>query len=152
MGLKVQLLSAMLQELEQRKSELSGDSIQTIYFGGGTPSVLSSEEIAGFLAQVNRCYNVHTGAEITMECNPDDVNPEYLSRIGQSGVNRLSIGIQSFSDTDLQRMNRRHLSKQAVDAVKMAQEAGFNNISIDLIYGLPGQDLQAWKENITESS
>ncbi len=151
MGLKVQLLSVMLQELEQRKSELSSDSIQTVYFGGGTPSILSSEEIAGFLAQINHLYNVQRDAEITMECNPDDINPEYLGRIRQTGVTRLSIGIQSFSDADLQLMNRRHLSQQATDAVKMAQEAGFGNISIDLIYGLPGQNLQAWKENIRKA-
>ena len=151
MGLKVQLLQAMMQELEQRAGELSGDSIQTIYFGGGTPSVLSSAEIAMLLAQINRYYNVPTGAEITLECNPDDVNPEYLAQIGETGVNRLSIGIQSFSAADLQLMNRRHSPRQAVEAVQMAQKAGFENISIDLIYGLPGQDLPAWRENISKA-
>lgn len=151
LGLKVQLLHAMLQELEQRNHELSGDDIETIYLGGGTPSVLSSEEIAMLLAQINRLYNVQTDVEITMECNPDDINLPYLHEIYAKGVNRLSIGIQSFSNTDLQLMNRRHSPTQAIDAVKMAQQSGFDNISIDLIYGLPGQDLQAWKENIRQA-
>ncbi|HBL74681.1 MAG: hypothetical protein A2W90_24335 [Bacteroidetes bacterium GWF2_42_66] len=151
LGPKVQLLYAMMQELEQRADELSGDSIQTIYFGGGTPSVLSSGEISMLLAQISRLYNVQTVAEITMECNPDDINPEYLGQIRETGVNRLSIGIQSFSAADLHLMNRRHSPQQAVDAVKMAQNAGFDNISMDLIYGLPGQDLQAWEENIRKA-
>ena len=151
LGLKIQLLQSMVQELEQRSSELSGDPVKTIYFGGGTPSVLSANEISKFLVQISRFYNVQTDVEITLECNPDDINFQYLQEINATGVNRLSIGIQSFSNTDLQLMNRRHNPGQAINAVKAAQQAGFDNISIDLIYGLPGQDLNAWKENIRQA-
>ncbi len=140
-----------MQELEQRKKEFFGEQVKTIYFGGGTPSVLTIGEISGLLMQVNRFYSVQTKPEITLECNPDDLNTEYLYQLSGTGVNRLSIGIQSFAAADLQLMNRRHNPEQAVNAVKMAQDAGFQNISIDLIYGLPGQDLQAWKENIRKA-
>jgi len=150
-GLKVQLLHVIMQELEERQTEFSGEVAETIYLGGGTPSVLSAGEISGLLMQVRRFYNVQNSAEITMECNPDDITPAYLSQIRETGINRLSIGIQSFNDSDLKLMNRRHNSVQAIEAVRSAQETGFNNISIDLIYGLPGQTLNDWKENIRQA-
>ncbi len=151
LGLKVQLLNALLQELEQRKEELSGESIQTIYLGGGTPSVLSPEEISNLLQHIFSLYNVSEGVEITQECNPDDLHPDYLCGIREKGVNRLSMGIQSFRETDLQLMNRRHSPEQAIEAVKMARQAGFDNISIDLIYGLPNQSLEDWQNNIQKA-
>lgn len=151
LGLKVQLLNALMQELEQRKIELSGDTIETIYLGGGTPSVLSSSEIDRLLQHIFGLYNVADDAEITQECNPDDLNLNYLTEIRQKGVNRLSIGIQSFRTSDLQLMNRRHSPEQAISAVEMARKAGFENISIDLIYGLPNQGLTDWESNIQQA-
>ncbi len=141
-------LSALKLEIQARKSELSGEQIESIYFGGGTPSVLKVAEISQLLGHIANTYQVSPDVEITMECNPDDLAPDYLKELRKSPVNRLSIGTQSFFDRDLKSMNRRHKGQQAINAVKAAQEAGFQNISIDLIYGLPNQTLEEWKQNI----
>ncbi|HET6557350.1 MAG TPA: radical SAM family heme chaperone HemW, partial [Prolixibacteraceae bacterium] len=134
--------------LKSRASEIASEEINTIYLGGGTPSVLLIEELNALLTIINQHYRVATGAEITLEANPDDLTPANLTALRQLGFNRLSIGIQSFADSDLQLMNRRHGALQAVQSVKWAQQAGFSNISIDLIYGLPNQTLQAWERNV----
>lgn len=144
-------ISALMLEIEARRLELQGELIESIYFGGGTPSVLKVSEIRAILAQIYGQYQVSPQAEITMECNPDDLSDRFLTELRDSVVNRLSIGTQSFFDRDLKSMNRRHNGTQAANAVKASQDAGFNNISIDLIYGLPGQTLDEWRQNVAKA-
>jgi oxygen-independent coproporphyrinogen-3 oxidase len=144
-------LSALKLEIGARKDELQGEIIESIYFGGGTPSVLKVEEIKQLLDQLFRTFTVSDSAEITMECNPDDLSADFLKALKATVVNRLSIGTQSFNQEDLKSMNRRHNGKQAVLAVQLARETGFSNISIDLIYGLPNQTLEAWLENVQQA-
>jgi oxygen-independent coproporphyrinogen-3 oxidase len=141
-------LQSLHREIDLRTGYLAGEAVGTIYLGGGTPSVLTMDELNGIMDHLHRNFRVEEDAEITMEANPDDLSAEYLRELKQSGFNRLSIGIQSFSDGDLQRMNRRHSSVQAVHSVLEAAEAGFSSVSIDLIYGLPGLTLQQWEKNI----
>ena len=148
---KARLLAGLKKELECRASELVSEEINTIYLGGGTPSVLLIEELEDLLETVRLNFEVSPEAEITMEANPDDLSEVMLSELRQIGFNRLSIGIQSFSDSDLKRMNRRHDSLQAVQSVKLAKKAGFSNISIDLIYGLPNQNMDDWERNIRQA-
>lgn len=123
-------------------------SLETIYFGGGTPSVLTKEELAKIFGAIHANYTVTRDAEISFECNPDDITQEYCADLLSFGINRLSIGIQSFFDDDLQTLNRRHNAESAQNAVKIAQRVGFKNISIDLIYGLPKMTLERWKTNL----
>lgn len=144
-------LSALKLEIQSRKHELSDEKIESIYFGGGTPSVLKVSEISAILEQVFNNYPVAEDVEITMECNPDDLSAAFLTELRKSPVNRLSIGTQSFNDQDLKSMNRRHNGNQAIAAVRLAQESGFSNISIDLIYGLPNQTLEQWKLNVEQA-
>ncbi len=145
-----ELVQALIKELKMR-SEYIQEPVSTIYFGGGTPSILSLAQLSNIFDAINTTYNVEVDAEITLESNPDDLSITYLSEIAQLPVNRLSIGIQSFDNDDLKRLNRRHTSIQAVEAVKNAQEAGFNNISIDLIYGLPLQTTEKWLKQVTKA-
>ncbi len=148
---KSNFLSAMETEIKLRKGELEAASVESIYFGGGTPSVVSSNELEEILNCLRNNFTVEPAAEITLEANPDDLNSEYLSEIKQIGFNRLSIGTQSFSNDDLKRMNRRHSANEAVLSVQNAKKAGFENISIDLIYGLPNQTIEAWENNIKKA-
>lgn len=129
-----------------RKEETS-EPIRTIYFGGGTPSTLSINQIQQLLDAID----ARVAEEITVEVNPGDLTFEYLKALRQTGVNRLSIGIQSFQDSLLSLIGRRHNAKQAIEAVHMAQEAGFHNISIDLIYALPTQTMQQWQADIEQA-
>ncbi len=122
--------------------------IKTIYFGGGTPSLLSSEEIKEILDEISKFHDVSEDAEITLEANPDDLTKEKLESLKAAGINRLSIGIQSFSEDDLKFMNRAHNSQQAIESVKLAQEVGFSNITIDLIYGTPTLSNEQWIKNL----
>jgi len=145
---KARLLAGLNKELESRSSELASEEINTIYLGGGTPSVLLIDELNDLLETISRNYKVCPEAEITMEANPDDLSQALLSAFRQVGFNRLSMGIQSFSEADLKLMNRRHSVLQAVQSVKWAKKAGFSNISIDLIYGLPNQTLEEWERNV----
>lgn len=123
-------------------------TINTIYFGGGTPSLLSVEEISGLLHLINTHYEVVPNAEITIEANPDTLSLEYLEGLQHIGINRLSIGIQSFFDNDLNYLSRRHNSNHARQCIIWAKQAGFNNISIDLIYGLPTSNANQWNHNL----
>lgn len=141
-------LDALYREIDLRADYLKNQSVETIYFGGGTPSVLSAEQIAAVLQQLYQNFPVENGLEITMEANPDDLNRDYLSKLLKAGINRLSIGIQSFSDQDLLLMNRRHSTEQAVQSVTDAHDAGFSDISVDLIYGIPGLSLRQWEINL----
>jgi len=145
---KENFLQSLKKEIQQRKEELQGEEIETVYFGGGTPSLLTIEETEDILKTVLENFSVSENAEITFESNPEDLTDSYLKKLSVTPINRLSIGIQSFKDSDLLLMNRRHRSDRAIKAVKDAQNAGFNNISIDLIYGLPKQTMEDWKRNI----
>jgi len=145
---KARLLSALETELKNRSEEMISEEIGTIYFGGGTPSVLMIDELKSLLDVITTHYHVSPQAEITLEANPDDLSQATLTAIREIGFNRLSMGVQSFSEADLKIMNRRHGVMQAVQSVKWAKKAGFSNLSIDLIYGLPNQNLEEWERNV----
>ncbi len=147
-SLKSRLLAGIKLELEYRAPELAHEEIFTIYLGGGTPSALLPDELNGILHTIRQNYAVSPEAEITMEANPDDLNQANLTALRKMGYNRLSMGIQSFAESDLKLMNRRHGVMQAVQSVKWAKNAGFSNLSIDLIYGLPNQTLEEWERNV----
>ncbi len=144
------LIDCLLHELKIRSNYLEGEEVTTIYFGGGTPSVLSAREIELILSTIHREFNTKV-KETTLEANPEDLGIEYLKSLKTIGIDRLSIGIQSFDNSLLQKINRSHTSKQAHDSVYLAAEAGFENVSIDLIYGLPSSTLQTWKKDVTEA-
>lgn len=137
-------VAALLKEIETRKHE-TDEPIRTIYIGGGTPSVLDTIDIFRIL----RTIGTDDAEEITMEVNPGDVNEQYLNELKQCGINRLSIGVQSFKDHLLQLIGRRHTAAQAIDAVRMAQKAGLDNISIDLMYALPTQTMGHWVADLS---
>ena len=122
--------------------------IETLYFGGGTPSLLSEEEISSLIFSIKENYQLAGNAEITLEANPDDINVKNLTSWKKAGINRLSIGIQSFIERDLKWMNRAHNSSQALNSILLAREAGFDNFSIDLIFGTPGLTDEEWQKNI----
>ncbi|MDP2853622.1 MAG: radical SAM family heme chaperone HemW [Smithellaceae bacterium] len=126
-------------------------AFDTIYLGGGTPSLLSVQQIDDILKAVNNNFNIEQHSEITIEVNPGDVSLEYLQQLRKLGINRLNIGIQSFDDPVLKFLGRRHTSKEAVFAFDAARKAGFDNIGIDLIYGLSGQDIDVWKQTLKET-
>lgn len=147
-GARLDFLSALKKEIVQRKNELNNERIESIYFGGGTPSVLKISEINSILKLIRSTFQLHPDIEITFESNPEDLTESFLEALGSTDINRLSIGIQSFNNRDLKLMNRRHDSAQAVACVKNARQGGFRNISIDLIYGLPDQSLHDWETNI----
>ncbi|GHT81128.1 coproporphyrinogen III oxidase [Bacteroidia bacterium] len=143
-------LAAMMKEMEQRKDEFSGiDTTQaTIYFGGGTPSLLTAAQIKMLAQKAIQTFDIQQVAEFTIEVNPDDVTLDYLASLRGAGANRLSIGVQSFVDNDLQQVQRRHTAQQAIDSIASAKKTGFNNISIDLMYGLPSLTLEHWQQNL----
>lgn len=143
-----ELLDAMRQEIEMRKDELSGQTVQTIYFGGGTPSLLKYDELMMFFEKIYTDFNVSHDAEITLEANPDDLSIEQLKMFRRTPVNRFSIGIQSFRDEDLKMMNRAHSALQAERCALDAADAGFENLSVDLIFGIPYLTFDAWKQNV----
>lgn len=142
------LVDNIIKELEIRKDYLQNEPIHTIYFGGGTPSILKIDQFSKIFDVIYSTYPVDKDAEVTFEANPDDLTVEFFNSIHSLPFNRISIGIQSFNDEDLKRVNRRHSAKQAIEAVKNSQNAGFNNISIDLIYGLPLQTLADWEKQL----
>ncbi|MCG8238059.1 radical SAM family heme chaperone HemW [Tenacibaculum finnmarkense] len=144
---KDELISCLITELEIRKNELQNELIETIYFGGGTPSLLSSEEIKSLLNTVYQHYKVIENPEITLEANPDDLSEEKILELANSPINRLSIGVQSFFEEDLKSMNRAHNSKEAKECLSIATRY-FDNITVDLIYGVPDMSNERWKENL----
>ena len=143
---KKELIEALCSELVLRKSDLK-DEVQTIYFGGGTPSLLSSEELEEIFTTIFENYTIAEGAEITLEANPDDLSLELINQFDSSPINRLSIGVQSFFENDLKLMNRAHNANEALECIKIAKNK-FQNISIDLIYGIPGMDVERWNKNL----
>ncbi len=144
---KEELVLALVKELELRKDELKNDIVETIYFGGGTPSLLSVDELQLLFNTIYRNYNVAEKPEITLEANPDDLTNEKIHQLAESPVNRLSIGVQSFFDEDLKMMNRTHNVLEAKKCLSVATRH-FDNITIDLIYGIPNMSNKHWKENL----
>ncbi len=142
------LVDAILKEIELRKNYLQSEKIETIYFGGGTPSLLATTDIERILKRIHDAQSVADEIELTLEANPEDLSLEKLFELKQIGINRLSLGTQSFIDSELKWMNRMHTAEQAVESIKNAQDIGFNNISIDLIFGLPEQTEQDWELNL----
>ncbi len=145
---QAQLLQAIGNELLIQKNYLGEEKINTLYFGGGTPSILSTDEVNNIFDIIFGNFDVAPSAEITLEANPDDLVSEKLVAFKKIGINRLSIGIQSFDDAVLKFLNRAHDSRLATSSFQDARDVGFENISIDLMYALPGQDLKDWKKNI----
>lgn len=143
------LANALIEEMELRNDYLHGQTISTIYFGGGTPSAMRISYLSGIIKYIRNHFQISRQPEVTLEANPDDLETIYLKNLHDIGINRLSIGIQSFNDRILTFINRRHNAAQAISAVKKAQEAGFENISIDLIYGFPEQTTEMWKQELT---
>lgn len=148
-------MGALIKEIELRSNYLDPDThkplLKTIYFGGGTPSLLSFQQLKNIFAQIQKFYIISTDAEITLEANPDDLTAIKLQEIKNTPVNRLSIGVQSFFEEDLALMQRAHNSSMAINSVLAAAEAGFSNITIDLIYGIPGMSDERWKENLLQA-
>ena len=144
---KDDLIQCLVKELELRKEELQNQTVETIYFGGGTPSLLNRDELELLINTVYNNYTVIKNPEITLEANPDDLSDDVIIQLSKSPINRLSIGIQSFFERDLKLMNRAHNSNEAIDCLKLATQY-FDNISVDLIYGIPGLSNEDWLENI----
>ena len=145
---KDRLINAILKEVDLRKDYLTKNDIETIYFGGGTPSILNINDIAKILSQIYKYFSIAPQAEITLEANPDDLNKSYLQELKNIGINRLSIGVQSFFDEELKWMNRRHNAQEAEHSIKLSQDCGFPNLNVDLIYGIPGLTDKRWKQNL----
>lgn len=144
-------LQALMREMELRRDYLHGEPITTLYFGGGTPSQLQAGDLARIFEAINRSFDISSCEEITLEANPDDMTPDFIRSLRSLPFNRISLGIQSFDEEDLQFLNRRHDSQQAIRAVQQCRDNGFTNISIDLIYGLPGQTLRKWAANLEQT-
>ena len=142
---------ALCEELRIRKDYLQGEDIETIYLGGGTPSQLTHEELETIFTYIYKVYRVMPDAEITLEANPDDLTPSYIATLRQLPINRISMGIQTFHEDTLKLLNRRHTAQQAIEAFRRCREAGFRNISIDLMYGLPGETLDTWKQDLQQA-
>lgn len=143
-----QYVDRVVCELNERCGYLNGEMVDTVYFGGGTPSILAVDDIKRVLDSIYNIYNVRENVEVTVEGNPDDMTEERLRMLSSIGVNRLSMGVQSFDDARLCFLGRRHTSAQAMRAVRLAQACGFDNISIDLMFGFPGQTLDEWKADV----
>jgi oxygen-independent coproporphyrinogen III oxidase len=141
-------IDALLSEASIRKEYLGNEIISTIYIGGGTPSILLKEEIKTILSNIRKLYKVDENCEITIELNPDDIDKDYLQGLKDSAINRISLGIQSWRDSDLKLMNRRHNAAQAAAALEQTLKAGFENVTIDLIYGIPGMTTADWSSNL----
>jgi oxygen-independent coproporphyrinogen-3 oxidase len=142
------LVNSLIKEIHLRKNYLPEKTINSIYFGGGTPSLLRAKDFERIFEAINQNYTIDSAAEITFEANPDDLTAEYFAKLSPLPFNRISIGIQSFNDYYLGLLNRRHSPKQALLSIKNAKKAGFKNISIDLIYGLPYQTLNDWEKEL----
>jgi oxygen-independent coproporphyrinogen-3 oxidase len=148
---KEELLRCIHQEIKMQKAYLQHQKIETIYFGGGTPSLLSATEISKIIESIHQNFDVSTLPEITLEANPDDLGVEKLKELKTSAINRLSIGVQSFFDEDLKWMNRAHEASEAESAIKRAQDYDLENITIDLIYGYPLLSDEKWETNIKKT-
>ncbi len=148
LGQKEELLAAIIREIDLQKDYLAQATIETIYFGGGTPSILSAGEIEAILSTIAKHHSIAPDAELTLEANPDDLNAKKLSELKSAGIKRLSIGIQSFHDNDLAWMNRSHDASEARKCLDLARAEGFDNLSADLIFGSNTTTTQLWQENL----
>ena len=146
--LKDRFLEALKGEIVARKNYLNGETVSTVYFGGGTPSLLTVKEIEAVLHLINIHYPIAENPEITLEANPDTLSPDYLQALRKTGINRLSIGIQSFFDNDLKYLGRKHNAEHARNCLAWAKQSGFENLSLDLIYGLPSSNTEQWSRNL----
>lgn len=151
LGDRDEYVEKICRELQSRKDYLKGEEVETIYFGGGTPSQLSTEQLKKILDAVLYIYNVREDAEITIEGNPDDLTLDFLKEVRSLGFNRLSMGVQTFDDERLKFLHRRHSAEQAMMAVENARKAGFGNMSIDLMFGFPNQTLDEWKQDVSRA-
>ena len=146
--MKSRYVDALCQELVMRRNYLHDAPIGTLYFGGGTPSQLSENDFHSIFNQIEKVYGLEACEEITLEANPDDLTDDYVEMLTTLPFNRISMGIQTFHEPTLQLIGRRHTAQEAIEAVRRCQQHGFTNISIDLIYGLPGETLEQWKEDL----
>lgn len=149
---KSQYLSALQREMHTRRHEVEGRPLDTLYIGGGTPSQLPSALLCRLFGAVSSLFTLKADAEVTVEANPDDVTAEWLSALRHTPVNRISMGVQTFDDTLLSLLRRRHTSAQAMQAVELCRKAGYENLSIDLIYGLPGQSMEMWRKDLAQAA
>jgi len=143
-----EMVDAICQEIILRKEYVTGEKIETIYFGGGTPSLLSQVQVKKILNTISENFDSIDVEEITLEANPDDLSKEVLEELYSAGINRLSIGVQSFSEDVLKQMNRAHNSEEASESIKLAQQFGFSNLTADLIYGIPNKPFSYWKDQV----
>lgn len=150
MSPKNDYISAITEEINLRKEYVGGEAIKTIYLGGGTPSQLPIPDIERMFEAIYSEFKVASDAEITLEANPDDLSLKYLEELRQLPFNRISIGVQSFNDSELKFLKRRHSAQKAIDAVSLAKSVGLENISVDLMYGLPNQTMEIWNDNLSK--
>lgn len=148
LDLRKKYINAVCREMELRKNYIR-EPFSTIYLGGGTPSLLDEAELTKLFLYINNVYDVDRNAEITMECNPDDITPKFTNMLSRLPINRVSMGAQTFADSRLRLLHRRHSSDEVKHAVKLLREAGIKNISIDLMFGFPDESLSQWKEDIS---
>ena len=148
LDLRKKYINAVCREMELRKNYIR-EPFSTIYLGGGTPSLLDEAELTKLFLYINNVYDVDRNAEITMECNPDDITPKFTNMLNRLPINRVSMGAQTFADSRLRLLHRRHNSDEVKHAVKLLREAGIKNISIDLMFGFPDESLSQWKEDIS---
>jgi oxygen-independent coproporphyrinogen-3 oxidase len=147
-NIREKYVDALCKEIVMRKEYAACAAIETIYFGGGTPSTLTMEQLQRICDTIYATYPVSDTAEVTIECNPDDLTPDFLSQLKELPFNRISMGVQSFNDTQLKRLGRRHDADKARQAVRNARKAGYDNISIDLIFALPGSTTAEWEHDL----
>ena len=147
-NIREKYVDALCKEIVLRKEYAGSAPIGTIYFGGGTPSTLTMEQLQKICGTIYSTHSVSPTAEVTIECNPDDLTPDFLAQLKQLPFNRISMGVQSFNDTQLKRLGRRHNAQKAREAVHNAREAGYDNISIDLIFALPGSTITEWEHDL----
>ncbi|MEM9053275.1 MAG: radical SAM protein [Bacteroidota bacterium] len=147
---KQDMIKAMLAEISLRQDYLGEESIETIYFGGGTPSLLSQNDLAQLIISVGEYFAVVKNPEVTLEANPDDISAAYLNDLISVGINRISLGTQSFHEPHLVLLNRSHTSKQSPASLQLIKQAGFKNYTADLIYGIPSPDHNIWKNDIEQ--
>ena len=149
--LKRRYIRALCRELTLRRDYLRGAAVETVYMGGGTPSQLAAEDFEDVFRTLEEVYGLENAVEITLEANPDDLTDDYVRLLRRFPFNRISMGIQTFDDRTLQLLRRRHTSAQAKEAVERCRRAGFDNLSIDLIYGLPGETVERWERDLQEA-
>ncbi len=145
---KTDIVEAILKEIDMHNNFLKTDKIQSVYFGGGTPSLLETSEVERILTKIGDYYDFEDDIEITLEANPDDINTNYLKKLQAIGVNRFSLGVQSFIDKELKLLGRNHSAEDAIKSIKLIQDSGFYNFNIDLIFGIPDSGIENWEYNL----